>query len=464
MEGPGEEVQGEEGLGVEVAIEESANAATGDVVIVKEKKKSKKSKKSSGSRGKKTKEKSSSSKKQPQPEASQGVEVTIESSMSGEIVKPAIHAGKDKTSFIPDKSETKKPNESDLDMMNGSALSGPTPTASMTRSGSNIEQTTSTTTTATTTTTTTTSSLGPLHSVAGQAPPSAVVQTRRLSKVVKLQSDNDHEMGVGRPAIVLPKPLDQEDRKRSATVNGPPVTRKPSRLNRSSSAQSANTKQYLVVPPPLRMEAWSEPAAMTFDVRGPNYLSDRRKHKSEPSLFRLLTVDLVQSEQPILTGLCSHPMERIQKALSRERARGFKELPDFVFAVNLVIPGQTYQHSVFYFGLDDKHLIQDKETAIGRLASQFFFGPSDDFRNQTFKLIPRIVDGNFMVRKSVGSKPAILGKKLKQQFIRTDRFLEVIVDIGSDKIAEKIVRLSIGYVSLGHFGSVVPRLLTILFV
>lgn len=63
------------------------------------------------------------------------------------------------------------------------------------------------------------------------------------------------------------------------------------------------------------------------------------------------------------------------------------------------------------------------------------------------QLIPRIVEGNFVVKKAVGSKPAILGKKLKQIYIRTERFCEVIVDIDSDSVARKITKLSLGYVS-----------------
>ena len=52
-----------------------------------------------------------------------------------------------------------------------------------------------------------------------------------------------------------------------------------------------------------------------------------------------------------------------------------------------------------------------------------------------------------MVKKAVGTKPAILGKKLRQIYIKTDRFFEIIVDIDSDTVARKITKLSLGYVS-----------------
>lgn len=220
-------------------------------------------------------------------------------------------------------------------------------------------------------------------------------------------------------------------------------------------------------PPSLRLDAWSEIYAHNFMVRGGNYLNDNKKVCSESSLFQLLTVDLVCSDAPNFQGLCSHPNERIQLALQKERETGMKQLPSFVFAVNLCVPAAASTtptgttpvkspskskstncyHLVAYFGIEDISIIttNHQSSAIGRLCHQFFFGNCDKFRDMTFKLIPRIAEGNFVVRKAVGSKPSILGKKLRQYYIRTDRFMELIVDIGSDSVATRIVKLALGY-------------------
>jgi hypothetical protein len=176
-------------------------------------------------------------------------------------------------------------------------------------------------------------------------------------------------------------------------------------------------------------------------------MNDRVKNPSDSAAFRLLTVDLVSCEKTIYGGLCAHPTERVQQALKRERETGVKELPPFVFAVNLVVPGPnavTY-HQVAYFGIDNMQEIEQGTTAFGRLMNKFIFGGSDEFRNKTFKLIPRIVEGNFVVRKAVGSKPSILGKKIKQYYVRGDRYFEIIVDIASDPVAQRIVKLALGY-------------------
>jgi hypothetical protein len=168
---------------------------------------------------------------------------------------------------------------------------------------------------------------------------------------------------------------------------------------------------------------------------------------SEVAAFRLMTVDMIKCEEPLYEPMCSHPRERVQQAIKREQESGTKEMPDFVFAVNLCIPAGNNQfyHLISYFAVDDMDEIKNEETPFGRLMNEFIFGNSDKFRDNSFKLIPRIVKGNLMVRRAVGSKPSLLGKKIKQYYFRGERFFEMIVDIASDPVAQKIVKLALGY-------------------
>ena len=108
---------------------------------------------------------------------------------------------------------------------------------------------------------------------------------------------------------------------------------------------------------------------------------------------------------------------------------------------------ETVQRSLFYYRTSLKREIIDgtSGTPFSKLCEPFFFGDSDELRDKTFKLIPQIIEGNFIVRRAVGSTPAILGTKLKQTYARTNRYLELIVDVGSSSVAAGVVRLSIGY-------------------
>lgn len=116
--------------------------------------------------------------------------------------------------------------------------------------------------------------------------------------------------------------------------------------------------------------------------------------------------------------------------------------------MNLVLPAGAaaggFTHWVAYFGLDDVTLLTDESTPLGRICNPFFFGTSDEFCQDRFKLIPRIVQGNIIVRKAVGDKPSILGRKLKQHYIRNARYFEIIVDIASDPVADRICKLALG--------------------
>lgn len=229
-------------------------------------------------------------------------------------------------------------------------------------------------------------------------------------------------------------------------------------LSANSKIKSFVTPLLPTYPSPLAEKYWTEPSAASFSVRGASYGKDRIKVHSEPSVFRLFAVDLVKVDEPILKGMCNHPKERVQQCLLAEKAKKpGAEMPPFVFCVNITVPGKQCYHLVMYYAVDDFSLIcpieekakeggqHEQVSPFRQLASRFFFGSSDEFRDSTFKLIPRIVKGNFIVKKAVGSKPTILGKRLKQHYIRNDRFLELIIDVGSNEIAKSVVGLSCGY-------------------
>jgi hypothetical protein len=206
-------------------------------------------------------------------------------------------------------------------------------------------------------------------------------------------------------------------------------------------------------PPSLNATKWAEPDANSFLVRGPSYLRSRKKINAGVSVGRLVAVDLVNVDQPIFTGMSTHPTERIQLALAKERAQKEagkpSDMPPFVFVVNICLPGPPYYHAVFYYAVDDMSTIDGSDgTGSSLLCKEFLFGESDHFRDKTFKLIPQIVEGNFMVRKAVGSTPAIMGTKLAQYYARSDRFMEVILDCGSSQVATGVIRLSLGYAKM----------------
>jgi hypothetical protein len=190
---------------------------------------------------------------------------------------------------------------------------------------------------------------------------------------------------------------------------------------------------------------WEQPDSNSFKVRGKQYLTDKKKVNAGSSIMQLIGVDIVQVPIPERKGLCAHPKEFVQMSLQREKIGG-PVAPPFIFAVNILLPGPPHFHLMIYYSVEDKSTIDGSSgTESSLLANKFFFGDSDAFRDVTFKLIPQIVEGNFIVRKAVGSTPAIMGLKLKQYYFSSDRYFELFLDVASSSVAAGVVALTVGY-------------------
>ena len=109
------------------------------------------------------------------------------------------------------------------------------------------------------------------------------------------------------------------------------------------------------------------------------------------------------------------------------------------------MPGPPAYTYAMYFVARDKASLRDAATPLGRLAEPFFFGDDDGYRDDRFKMTPRIAEANWVVRRAVGQNPVLLGKKLKQHYFRGDDYLELDIDIGSSPVAAGVVRLCGGY-------------------
>ena len=135
-------------------------------------------------------------------------------------------------------------------------------------------------------------------------------------------------------------------------------------------------------PPPLPKKFWDDANCASFNVRGKTYKSDKKKIKANKKpLFRFFACDMVESDAPLMKGLCGHPTQRVMQALQREKEGVEGACPPFVVCVNIALPGPPFYHAVFYYAVDDMKLIDGSDgSAFGKLAQPFFFGESDEFR------------------------------------------------------------------------------------
>jgi hypothetical protein len=212
-----------------------------------------------------------------------------------------------------------------------------------------------------------------------------------------------------------------------------------------------------------------------FKLRGRTYLDDKVKVAAGPAHMELIHADvykLTSNTYHIASvGLCRRRLERFEQSCADEG----KEVP-FLFLLNVMIPGDPPVSIVAWWALWPESASKKHDPSFVNLLSQFasvpgsgYQGlervqqseqvatpsngeeleegqlPANDFRNERFKLIPSIVDGPFIVKKAVGNKPALLGKKLTQRYFRGRNYVEVDVDVSSSVVAFNIVSLCRGY-------------------
>jgi hypothetical protein len=237
---------------------------------------------------------------------------------------------------------------------------------------------------------------------------------------------------------------------------------------------------------------FGEPDPAGFSVRGPSYLDDKVKIPSEGAGGTLLPVQLYifppgQGSNPKPGSGKFEPkfghLLRCPSVLGLFRKYAREQCPEaseggeepFLFCVNFQIPGDPPYSIVACWAMPaapctgpsagvspDTHgkfraLFQQfvspalgvpatggggaSESGGGGVAEAEAEG--DAFRNARFKLIPRITEGPWVVRKAVGTHPVLLGNKLKQAYYSSteQRYVEITVNVASSSVAHKITTM-----------------------
>lgn len=182
----------------------------------------------------------------------------------------------------------------------------------------------------------------------------------------------------------------------------------------------------------LDASMWSN-SDVAFQVRGSNYLYDKKKVLSDPSLMEVVAVDLFEFPMPE-----EHVASRAESALHKLDCSEARPL----LAVNFMLPGPPHLNMVFYMQLKEEHSLSQRMPAIALMKQ--FFDADDRFRNDHFKIIPRVVQGSWVVKQGVGNSPAVVGRKLRQAYHRGDGYLELDVDLGSSSVAGAILNMVSG--------------------
>jgi hypothetical protein len=164
----------------------------------------------------------------------------------------------------------------------------------------------------------------------------------------------------------------------------------------------------------------AEPGA--YQIRGPGYLENKIKIPSRVSAMECIGTQYIFSRDPI-RNVTAAPGQVVQ-----EQHVGRADRP-FLLVTNFVIP--QIGNWVCYFA---RRRTEKEDPVFEKMFKEFLEG-TDAHRNARFKIIPGIPEGNFIVRSTVGNKPALLGNKLDTKYYKGDNFFEIEVDVGSSMMA-----------------------------
>lgn len=193
---------------------------------------------------------------------------------------------------------------------------------------------------------------------------------------------------------------------------------------------------------------WEPIPAAQFQVRGPGYLKDGQKMPSA-ECSELLAMEVFRADAPAF-DVAARPGAPAA-TLGRRTAVPLAS----VFVVNMIVPAfEGVYQVVFYFGI---HAEEDPDSPAARLL-QRFLGAGDSFRGSRLRVTPCISEGPWAVRKAVGTRPAILGRSLRQRFVSGTAYesdggnaslpyLEVDVECNSSLSVGRIVSLVTSSVS-----------------
>lgn len=200
------------------------------------------------------------------------------------------------------------------------------------------------------------------------------------------------------------------------------------------------------------LNCWSSPPSSNFHVRGPNYLTDKKKVPSSDFIFPTRGCDLFLTDNPpvnigrhdgILNGkLREKPTFIINYRLPWGVFVSYHEIPE------KFIPFLRKRHG---HGSSTVPLPSMDGMSPGEQAMCNFLLSDSEEKDEVWKIVPVVVEGPWVVKKVVGGKPAIIGKKLPISYVYQPpekglcEYLEADLDIVSSAAARNILAVVRSY-------------------
>lgn len=188
-----------------------------------------------------------------------------------------------------------------------------------------------------------------------------------------------------------------------------------------SSTQADDDEYFKIFPKrcrPDQKHCWDVADGTGVVVRGPSYLSNRKKIDSHRPMLKLVGVRLFHSSQR---------WDTIHKCSWQKDGK-------LTFLIHAQLP--TLQLVAAWTAPKDSDWMQTPE---GLLFSRFVNRMTTEERNRHLKMIPRLIEGSFLARQTMPSnKPVLIARQCNVVYTQEPGYLEASIDLGSSSIGNAL--------------------------
>ena len=192
--------------------------------------------------------------------------------------------------------------------------------------------------------------------------------------------------------------------------------------------------------------AWTkkfgQPKAETVQLRSITYKHDGKKQISAPPVFKLIYAQAFKTDI-MIDHIAMHPSSWFNQNISLD------DMSTFTIIIHLQV--KSIKTSFITYHCFDRDMfvgynsngtpIIKGDRAFTKLLDLILNCNDKTIRNNRIKLIPRIVEGPYPVKRVVENRPVLLGNKVSQNYYRGTNYFEIDSRVDESMVAASIIKL-----------------------
>lgn len=192
--------------------------------------------------------------------------------------------------------------------------------------------------------------------------------------------------------------------------------------------------------------AWTkkfeQPSPETVQLRSITYKLDGKKQKTADTIFKLIYAQAFKTDI-MIDHIAMHPSSWYNQNISLD------DMSTFTIIVHLQV--KSIKTSFITYHVLDKSMfngynsngtpIIKGDESFTKLFDLILNCNDKTIRNNRLKLIPRIVEGPYPVKRVVENRPVLLGNKVLQNYYRGANYFEIDSRVDESMVAASIIKL-----------------------